>query len=102
MPAIKGTISGSILCEAINIPCTIVSYSLYNRHSGIASVSIGITSEETNVYIRHIHLTASDTEGSSFYENTNIIVPINAQILIASNNDVDYYFTIKGINYGSK
>jgi len=102
MPAIKGTISGSILCEAINIPCTIASYSLVNNDSGIASVSVGVTSDGANVYIRHIHLAATGTEGSSSYENTNIVIPANAQILITSNKNVDYYFTIKGITYGSK
>lgn len=94
MPVISGTTSGSIKSTALNIPCTIKSFSLYNKTGGSVSASIGVVVSGTDRYIHHSTLAAMGSTDSSFLVETNIGVPAYAQILIVASGEVDYFITI--------
>lgn len=94
MPVLQGTTSGSIMSTAYNIPCTIESFSVYNKSGGAIVVKIGIVVSGSERYMFSINLAAVGTSGSSHYENTNIKVPTNAEIIIVTSGEIDYVVTI--------
>jgi hypothetical protein len=94
MSVISGNISGSIKNVSYNIPCTIQSFSLWNRSGGSVVVNIGIVQLGVDRYVYSANLAAVGTTGSSVIETPNIKVPKDCQILIVASGSVDYYFSI--------
>jgi len=94
MPILQGTTSGSIMSTAYNIPCVIESFSVYNKTGGAVVVKVGIVVSGSERYMFNINLAAVGTATSSYYESTNIKVPANAEIIIATSGEIDYVVTI--------
>lgn len=94
MQIIKGTISGSIKSTAFNIPCTIKSIGVFNRHSGAIVVNIGIVDSGVDTYFKSFNLAAVGTATSSDLIETEVRVNATWQILISTSGNCDYYLTI--------
>jgi len=94
MSVISGTTNGSIKSTSINIPCTLKCLSLYNKTGGAGIVKVGVVVSGTDRYMFSFNLAAMGSAGSSAYQETDIIVPKLAQILIVTNVEIDYYLTI--------
>lgn len=98
MPVLSGTTSGSIRSEALNIPCKIKSFSVYNNAGSGTNVNTGIHVEDVSeLFMFQDVLAANGSANSSAYHLTDIIVEKGAQIVIVASQSVDYYFTIENI-----
>lgn len=94
MPVLKGITSGSIKSTAYNIPCTIKSIGVYNRHTSAIVVNIGVSASGTDTFFKSYNLAATGTSGSSDLTLTDIRVAANMQILVAASGSCNYYITI--------
>lgn len=94
MRVLKGTISGSIKSTAYEIPCTIKSIGVFNRGASAAVVNLGVTVSGVDYYFKSFNLASVGSTDSSDLVLTNVRVGANWQILIVSNQLVDYYLTI--------
>lgn len=94
MSILSGTTAGSIKSTALNIPCTIKSFSVYNKTGVAVVVTIAIEQNSSDTYIASVNLAASGSTGSSFYQEANIKVPKLGKIYITTSGSIDYYFTI--------
>jgi hypothetical protein len=92
MSVLQGNTTGSIASVALNIPCTIVSFSLVNMTGGSITVGVVIVpaGEDAPVYIWN-GVIAQDT---SYVSDVPVIVLSGYQILITSSGSVDYYFSL--------
>lgn len=91
MPVLKGTVTGSIRSIPYNIPSTIKSICLYNRSGGSVTATIAISVDTIETYIKSFTIASLGSE----YLETNILVPKEAEIVIASSGSLDYYLTIE-------
>ena len=91
MPVLKGTTSGSIRSIPYNIPSKIVSVCLYNRSGGNVTATISISVDASETFIKSFTIASLGSE----YLETNIIVPKEAEIVVASSGTLDYYLTIE-------
>lgn len=96
MAIIYGTGTGSITSSAYNIAGTIKTICLFNKTSGAAVVGVGIVVEGVNTFLISANLAAAGTATSSFYQKANIAVKAGWQIIISSNQPVNYYILIDG------
>lgn len=95
MATFYGTGTGSISSTAYNIAGTIKSISVFNKTASAAVVGIGIVVEGINIFLININLAGTGTANSSYYEETNIVVKAEWQIIVSSNQLVDYYLLIE-------
>ena len=95
MPVVQGNISGSIKSVALNIPCKIKSFSLWNRSGLAIVVNVGVVTSGTDRYIQAANLAALGSAGCSVYYEVDISVLANAQILITASGSCDYYFSLE-------
>jgi len=96
MPLISGNISGSINTTAFNIPCTIKSFSFYNKTGGAVVATLGIVVNGTDRYVYQASLSAMGSADCSYLQEASIKVPKDCQILLitsASAPGVDYTIT---------
>ena len=84
MSVLSGTTSGSIKSTALNIPCTIKSFSLYNNTGVAVVVTVAIEVNGSDTYIASTNLAAAGSTGSSFYQDVNIKVPALGKIYITT------------------
>lgn len=91
MPVIQGNISGSIKSVALNLPCTIKWFSVYDKSGSGATVKIAIVTNTTEIYIKNIVLAAN----ASFDGSVDVKILASSQILIVANASTDYYFSLE-------
>lgn len=91
---IQGTTSGSIMSTGLNIPCYIKSFTVFNKTGAARIVKIGIVVSGIERYLFNINLAAIGTANSSFYQLTDIEVPISAEIIIVADGEIDYTVTL--------
>lgn len=91
MPVLNGTIMGSIRSIPYKIPSSIKSICLYNRSGGSVTVTISISVETFETFIKSFTIASLGSE----YLETNILVPKEAEIVVASSGSLDYYLTIE-------
>jgi len=92
---VKGTTSGSIRSVAIDIAGTLTAFTLYNKSGGaiVANVGVGITgSYEYKMF--NFNLAAAGTASSSVYQETNLTIPVGAQIILVTSDSTDYVIQI--------
>lgn len=97
MPLLSGNTSGSIMSTGYNIPCTIKSFSLYNKTAGSVTASLAVVVSGSERYVYQATLAALGSADSSYYQLTDIHVPADCQILIITNAGglgIDYTVTI--------
>lgn len=91
MSVLKGTVTGSIRSIPYKIPSKIKSICLYNRSGGNIVVTISISVDTVETFIKSVTIATLVSE----YVETDIIVPKEAEIVIASSGSLDYYLTIE-------
>lgn len=89
MPEISGTISGSIKSVALQVPCNVKWFSLYDNGSG-STGRIGMVISGHEVYFHAFTLAAN----ASSEQLVDIKLLAGAQIIVVSSNSIDYVFTL--------
>jgi uncharacterized protein YdaL len=93
MPVFQGNTSGSVYSVARNIPCSVVSYRLYNKTGGSITVQVTIVAYSQRVETTVANMTL--TTGQVYEDSVLLKVPVNASIHVISSGSVDYYFSIQ-------
>lgn len=91
MPSLTGTINGSIKSVALNVPCNIRWLSIWNRSAGVATVNLGIVVSGRDIYFKALSIAI----GGSSNEEVDIRLLAGAQILVSTNQSIDYTFTLE-------
>ena len=89
MPQLSGTTSGSIRSVAISLPCNIKWFGVRDNGSG-STIRIGIVVSGREIYWKSITLSAN----ASLDELVDVKVLAGSQIILVTNNSVDYAFTL--------
>ena len=95
MPAIKGNTSTTATLAGYNIPATIKSFILANKHGSPITVTVSVA--EGGVY-PGINITAQDytlLAGQAYIRDIPIRLMPETEIYIETTNSLDYYFTIE-------
>lgn len=90
MPVISGNTSGSIRSVALEIPCNVKWIGLRDKGSG-SNVDLAIVVSGREIYFKRVVLAANASSDTL----VDIRVLAGSQILVVTNNEIDYYFTLE-------
>ena len=91
MPVFKGSVSGSILQVAKNIPSEIISFSLVNETAGALTATVYIRDEDGNdTAISNVSVAAN----SEYVSDVKRKVLGNTSIYLITTGQISYYFSI--------
>lgn len=92
MPVFSGTVSGSILQVAKNIPSKIISFSLVNETAGALTATVYIRDEDGNdVGISNVSVAAN----GEYVSDAKRKVLANRSIYLVTSGAISYYFSIE-------
>jgi hypothetical protein len=92
MPVFKGSVSGSILQVALNIPCEVLSYSLVNKTGGSVTATVYVRDADgLDIQIDRQTLAANAT----YISGVKIKLLGFCSIYLVVSGQVDYYFSIQ-------
>lgn len=95
---VKGTTSGSIRSEVLEIAGVLSSFSLFNNDGGSVSVQVGIRKDgvsELNLF--NFSLGNSSSDPKSVYQETNLPIEVGAQVFIVASASINYYLNIDAL-----
>lgn len=91
MPIVYGSISGSIKSVVFTVPTNIKWFAIADKNGGGGTVNLAIVVSGVEIYFKTIVLAS----GASSDEVVDIKMLSGSQILIVSNTDVWYYFSVE-------
>lgn len=95
---VKGTTSGSIRSEVLEIAGVLSSFSLFNTTGGAINVQVGVRSEGLyELKIFNFALAAAPDADSSVYQETDLPVEVGAQVFIIASGAINYYLNIDAL-----
>lgn len=91
MPVVYGNISGSVRSIVFTVPTTIKWFAVQDKNGGGATVNLGIVVSGTVIFFKTITITTDQSSD----ELVDIKMLAGSQIIIVSNSDIYYYFSIE-------
>lgn len=93
MPILKGNISGSIGSIPYNIPSKITSFRLTPTAGGTVTATVYI-STDLGTSVQSVYKGAIP-DGTTYVDNTEILLRENSTIILVVSGSTDYYFIIE-------